>query len=68
MGKKRSREADGQGDIAMAEADPRAGKKAEDDDSSDDEVRTPPLPPSSPHQNKGDHKCKRSAPLSTPHG
>ncbi|KAK3899720.1 protein BCP1 [Staphylotrichum tortipilum] len=37
MGKKRSREVDGQGDIAMAEADPRAGKKTEDDDSSDDE-------------------------------
>ena len=37
MGKKRSREVDGQGDVTMA--DPAVDKKNEDD-SSDDEVRT----------------------------
>ncbi len=37
MGKKRSRETDGQGDVPMA--DPAVDKKG-DDDSSDDEVRT----------------------------
>jgi protein BCP1 len=37
MGKKRSREADGQGDVTMA--DPAVNKRDEDD-SSDDEVRT----------------------------
>ncbi len=37
MGKKRSREIDGQGDVPMA--DPAVDKKGEDD-SSDDEVRT----------------------------
>lgn len=36
MGKKRSREADGQGDVTMA--DPAVNKK-DDDDSSEDEVR-----------------------------
>ena len=39
MGKKRSREIDGQGDVPMA--DPAVDKKGEDD-SSDDEVRTNP--------------------------
>lgn len=38
MGKKRSREADGQGDVTMA--DPAVDKKNEDE-SSDEEVRGP---------------------------
>ena len=37
MGKKRSRDTDGQGDVPVA--DPAVDKKG-DDDSSDDEVRT----------------------------
>lgn len=36
MGKKRSREADGQGDVTMA--DPAVDKKDDDDSSDDDEV------------------------------
>ena len=44
MGKKRSRDADGQGDVDMA--DPAVTKRDDDDDSSDDEVRRNSLEPS----------------------